>query len=132
MEIIQGRSTWLETTKEAPKNTPIKDLERMHLEYELIGFGNKDAEKLIEAVKKNKDQCMDFCEKVLTTHNRCQTSSKKMLDELPTHEEHLKQLHDRLQEDELGIHLIKSLDDKVLKSVITQAIVNNYRLEDQL
>ena len=58
------------------------------------------------------------------------TSSKKRLDELPAHEEHLKQLHDRLQEDELGIHLIKSLDDKVVKSVIAQAAINRFRLED--
>ena len=75
---------------------------------------------------------MYICEKVLTTHNRCQTSSKKRLDELPAHEEHLKQLHDRLQEDELGIQMIKSLDDKVLKGVSAQATVNNCRLEDQL
>ena len=61
----------------------------MQFEYELIGFGNKVAEKLLEAVKKTKDKCMEFCEKVLTTHNMCQTSSKKRLDELPAHEEHL-------------------------------------------
>ena len=75
---------------------------------------------------------MEFCEKVLETHKRCQTSSNKMLNELLAHESNLKQLHDRLQEDELGIQMIKSLDDKVLKSVITQATVNNCRVEDQL
>ena len=96
MEIIQGRLTWLEKTKEPPRNTPVKYSERVQLEYELIGFGNKAAEKLIEAVKQTKDQCMEFCKKVLTTHNRCQTSSNKMLDELPAHEEHLKQMHARL------------------------------------
>ena len=63
MEIIQERLTWLETTKDPPTNTLVKDLERMQLEYELIGFGNKTAKKLIEVVKKNKDQCMEFCEK---------------------------------------------------------------------
>ena len=103
MEIIQGRLAWLETTKDPPANTPARDSERIQLEYELIGFGNKTAKKLLEAVKKTKDQCMEFCEKVLATHNRCQTSSKKRLDELPSHEEHLKQLHDSLQEEELGI-----------------------------
>ena len=103
MEIIQGRLPWLETTKEPPVNTLVKDSERMQLEYELMGFGNKVAEKLIEAVKKTKDQFMEFCEKVLTTHNMCQTSSKKRLYGLPAHEEHLKQLHAILQEDELGI-----------------------------
>ena len=65
---------------------------------------------------------------MLTTHNHYQTSSKKRLDELPAHEEHLKQLHARLQEDELGIQLIKILDEKVLKSVISQAEVSNFRL----
>ena len=75
---------------------------------------------------------MEFCEKILTTHNRCQTYSNKRFDELPAHEEHLKQLHDRLQEDELGIQLIKILDEKVLKSVISQAAVRKFLLEDQL
>ena len=130
MEIIQGRLTWLEAAKEPPMNTPVKDLERIQLEYELIGFGNNAVEKLIEAVKKTKDQCMEFCEKVIRTHNGCQTSSKKRLDELPAHEEHLKQLHARLQEDELGIQLIKILDEEVLKSVIAQATVNSCRFED--
>ena len=97
-----------------------------------MGFGNKAAEKLLEVVKKTKDQCMDFCKKVLETHNRCQTSSTKRLDGLPSHEEHLKQVHDRLHEDELGIQLIKSLDDKVLKSVIAQVEINNCQLEDHL
>ena len=41
MEIIQGRLAWLETTKEPLTNAPVKDSERMQLEYELIGFGNK-------------------------------------------------------------------------------------------
>ena len=132
MEIIQGRLTWLETTKEPLGNTPVKYLERVQLEYELIGFGNKAAEKLIDAVKRTKDQCMEFCKKVLTTYNRCQTSSKKRLDELPTHKEHLKQLHARFQKDELGIQLIKSLDEKVLKSVNAQVAVRNCLLEYHL
>ena len=32
----------------------------------------------------------------------------------------------------MGIQLIKILDDKVLKSVIAQAAVNSYRLEDYI
>ena len=46
MEILQRRLTWLETTKDFPANAPIKYSERVKLEYELIGFGNKAAEKL--------------------------------------------------------------------------------------
>ena len=41
MEILQGNLTWLETTKEPPANAPIKESERVKLEYELIGLGTK-------------------------------------------------------------------------------------------
>ena len=99
MEIIQGILAWLETTKELLANTPVKDSERVHLEYELIGFGNKAAVRLIEAIKKTKDLCREFCEKVLATHNRRQASSMKKLDEILADEEHLHQLHTRFQED---------------------------------
>ena len=97
----------------------------MQLEYELIGFSHRAAKKLVEAVYKTIEKCMDFCNKVLTTHNRCQTSSKKRLDELPPHDEHLKQLHARLQKHELGIQLIKNIDERVIKNVIAQATVSN-------
>ena len=100
----------METTKEPPENTPVKAPERLQLEYELIGFNNRAVEKLIEAVHNTIEKCKDFSKKVLTTHNRCQTSSKRRLDKLPPHEEHLKQLHARFQEDEVGIQLIKNLD----------------------
>ena len=41
-------------------------------------------------------------------------------------------MHARWQEDELGIQLIKSLDERVLKNVISQEAVSNHLLEDQL
>ena len=93
----------METTKELPENTLVKDSVRLKLEYELMGFSNRAAEKLIEEVKKTIDKCSEFYKNVLTTHNRCQTSSKRRLDVLPAHEEHLEQLQDRMQEDELDI-----------------------------
>ena len=43
LEILEGRVTWLETTKEPLANAPIKDLEIVKLEYELIEFGSKAA-----------------------------------------------------------------------------------------
>ena len=49
LEILQGCMTWLETTKEPP-DAPIKDLETVKLEYELIEFGSKAAEELVKAV----------------------------------------------------------------------------------
>ena len=69
---------------------------------------------------------------MITTHNKFQTSSAKRLHEFPTHEEHLNHLHDRLQEDELSIQLIKGLNEKVIKGVVAQAAVSNFLLEDQL
>ena len=50
VEFIQGWLTWLEMTKEPPENTPVKTPNRLHIEYELIGFNNRAARKLIEAV----------------------------------------------------------------------------------
>ena len=44
----------------------------------------------------------------------------------------MKQLQSRWQEDELGIQLIKSLDERVLKNVIAQETVRKYVLEYQL
>ena len=85
----------MKTTKEPPENTLVKALERLQLGYELIGFSNRVVEKLIEAVQKSIDKYREFSKKVLTTHNRCQTSSKRRLDELPPQEEHLKQLYAR-------------------------------------
>ena len=109
VEVIQGQLTWLEMTKEPSENTPVKSPEILQLEYELIGFSNRAAEKLIEAVQKTIDKCREFSKKVLTTYNICQTSSKKRMDELPPHEEQLQQLHAIFQEDELGIQLIKKI-----------------------
>ena len=41
-------------------------------------------------------------------------------------------MQDRRQEDELGIQLIKSLDERGIKNVIAQVAVSNHLLEDQL
>ena len=53
------------------KNAPVKTPERLHLQYELIGFSNRAAEKLIEAVQKTIDKCREFSKKVLITYSRC-------------------------------------------------------------
>ena len=67
MEILQRLLTWLETTKEHPVNVPIKDFERLKLEYELIEFGNKAVEEQIRASQRTKGVCTEFYRKVLTT-----------------------------------------------------------------
>ena len=54
------------------------------------------------------------------------------MQDFPAHEEHLKHLHDRLQEDELSIQLFKGLNEKVIKGLVAQAIVSNCLLQDQL
>ena len=124
--------TWLETTKEPPADAPIKDLEIVKLEYELIEFGSKAAEELVKEVRRTKGACAKFCRKVLITYNHFQTSAKKRLEELPDHEGFLKQLQEIWKEDEQGIQLVKGLDEKVLKIAIAQATVSNHLLEDQL
>ena len=121
----------METTQEQPENTPIKAPERLQLEYKLIGFSNRDAEKLIEAIQKTVDKCREFSKKVLATYNRFLMSSERRLDDLPPHEEYLQHLHTRFQGDKLNIQSIKKLDERVLENVIAQAIVTNYLLEDQ-
>ena len=104
----------------------------MKIEYELMDFDNKVAAILTTVIGKTLDKCIEFYKRVLTTHNRCQTSTTKRLQGFPTQEEHLKYLHDRLQEDELNIQLIKDVNEKVVKGLIAQATVNNFLLEDQL
>ena len=41
LETLQGRMTWVETSKEPPTYVPPKDLETIKLEYELIEFASK-------------------------------------------------------------------------------------------
>ena len=41
LEILQGHLNWLETAKEPIADAPIKDLEAVKLEYELIEFESK-------------------------------------------------------------------------------------------
>ena len=77
LEVLQGRMTWLETTK---------DLETVNMEYELIELGSKAAEELVKVVRKTKSVCAEFYIKVLITYNHCQTSAKRRLEELPDHE----------------------------------------------
>ena len=67
LEIIQGHLTWFETTKEPPVDTPIKDLETMKLEHELIEFGSKPTEELVKEVQKTKGVCVEFYRKFITT-----------------------------------------------------------------
>ena len=71
VETIQGQLTWLETNKEPLENAPVKNPERLQLEYDLMNFSNRAAEKLIDAVKKTSDKCREFHKKVLVTHNKC-------------------------------------------------------------
>ena len=63
------------------------------------------------------------------THTKCLTSSAQRLQEFREHEEHLKQLDNKLQEDELNMQLVKGLDAKVVKSLVAQATISNCLLE---
>ena len=102
-ETLQGQLTWLETNIEHPENAPVKSPEKLQIKCDIVNFSSRDAERLIEAVEKTTDKCTKFYKKVLITHNKCQTSSTQKLQYFPAHEEHLKQLKDKLQEVELNI-----------------------------
>ena len=71
--------TWLETNKEPPENAPMKNTERLQLEYDLMNFSNKATERLIDAMKKTTNKCMEFYKKVLTTLNKWHTSLGKRM-----------------------------------------------------
>ena len=122
----------METTKEPLADAPIKDLETVKLEYELIEFVSKVAEELVKVIQRTKGVCAEFCRKFLITYNHCQTSATRSLEELPDHEGFLKQLQVRWQEDEQGIQLVKGLDEKVLKTAIAQEVVSSHLLEYQI
>ena len=49
--------TWWETNKEPPRNIPIKDLEMVKLEYELIEFAGKAVEELVKIDRRIKSAC---------------------------------------------------------------------------
>ena len=104
----------------------------MHIEYDIMNFISKATARLTVIVEKTLDRCMEFCKMVLTTQNRCQTSSTKTLQEFPEQEEHLKYLHDRREEDELHIQLVKNLSEKVVKGLVAQAAISNFLPEEQV
>ena len=91
---------WLETNKGPPTGVPIKDLEIVNMEYEMIEFGSKAAEELVKTIRRTKAVCVAFYREVLLTYNHCQTSAKNRLEELSDYEGFLKLLQERWQEDE--------------------------------
>ena len=56
-EILQGQMTWLERNTEHPENTPVKFLEKLQIEYDIVNFSSRAAERLMEAVENTIDKC---------------------------------------------------------------------------
>ena len=83
-------------------------------------------------MKKTKGACAEYCKRVLSTYNRCQTYAEKILVVLLEHELFLKHLQDRYQEDEQEIQQVKDLDEWILKNVVAHAVVRIHILEDQM
>ena len=69
---------------------------------------------------------------MLTTHNKCQASATKRIQEFLNQKEQLKYLKDKMHEDELSIQQIKGITEKVVKNWVSQASVSNCLLEDLL
>ena len=124
--------TWVETNKESPIDIPIKDLETIKSEYELIEFASKATEELVKIVRKTKNACAEFCIRVLLTYNQCHIYASRRLEVLLEHEIFLKQLQEQCNEDEQTIQLVKKVDEEVLKTKIAHAVVSSHLLEDQL
>ena len=124
--------TWVEINKESHTDIPIKDLETIRSEYELIKFASKATEELVKTVRKTKSACAEFCRRVLLTYNRCHISVSRILKVFPEHEIFLKQLQEQCSEDERVIQLVEKLDEDMLKTEITHAAVSSQLLEDQI
>ena len=75
VEVIHGQLTWLETNEELLENAPQKSIENLHIEHELIDYSSKVAAKPIAGVGKLIDKGIEFYKRVLTTHNRCHTTT---------------------------------------------------------
>ena len=113
---------WAETNKESPTELVVKDQQTLKQEYELLEFVINVAEEFEKTVKKTKAACVEYCRTVLSTYNRCQTSTEKRLDVLPEHELFLKHLWERNQEDEQEIQHVKDLDEWIFKNAVAQSI----------
>ena len=74
-ETLQGRMTWLETNTKHPENTAVKSPKKLYIEYDIVNFSSRAAERLMEAVDKTTEKCAEFYKKMLITHNKCLTSS---------------------------------------------------------
>ena len=95
-KILQGQLTLLETNTKHLENTQEKCPEKLQIEYDIINFRSRVAERLMEVVEKTTEKCAEFFKKMLLTHNKCLTPSAQRLQEFPEHEEHLKPLNDKL------------------------------------
>ena len=100
LEILKGRMVWVEENKESSMELAVKYQQTLKQEYELMEFAINVVEEFKKTMKNTKTICAEFCRRVLSTYNRCQTSAEKRLDVLPEHELFLKKLHDMYQEDE--------------------------------
>ena len=65
METLQGHLTWLETNTEHPENTPVKIPENLQIEYDIVNFSSRAAERLTEAVEKTTDNVYNFTRRCL-------------------------------------------------------------------
>ena len=47
---LQLQLTWLETNTKHPENKPVKGSKKLHIEYDIVNFSSRAAERLMEAV----------------------------------------------------------------------------------
>ena len=56
-ETLQGQLKWLETNTEHPENTPVKSLEKLQIEYDIVNLSSRAVKRFKEAVEKTTDKC---------------------------------------------------------------------------
>ena len=105
-------------------------IEILKIELALLDFGSKSTLRLTTTIEKTLERCIEFWKKIHIVHNKCQTSSVAKIKEFPDKDQHLKDLQDRLQEDEQIIQKIEGIIEEVVKKWIKQASVSNFLLED--
>ena len=78
-DILQGQMTWLETNTERREKIAEKCPKKLQIEYDIVNFSSRAAERLMEVVERTTNKCAYFFRKMLITHNKCLTPSAQRL-----------------------------------------------------
>ena len=130
--MVQIQLTWVEANSTFLEHFPQNTVESLKIELVLLEFSNKFTLRMTTTVEKTLERCTECYKKMRISHNKCQNFSAAKIKEFLDKDQHMKNLQDRLHEDEHSIHKIEDIIKEVIKIQIPQAVVSNYLLEDLL